>query len=39
MDLTRTLCDMTQRGKITVDDVTQDLIDAEVSGMLLVLYV
>ena len=33
VDLTRTLCDMAQRGKISVDDVTQDLVDAEVSGM------
>lgn len=33
VDLTRTLCEMAQRGKISVDDVTQDLIDTEVSGM------
>ncbi|KAF8449774.1 Decaprenyl diphosphate synthase-like protein [Terfezia claveryi] len=35
VDLTRTLCEMAQRGKISVDDVTQDLIDAEVSGTLM----
>lgn len=33
VDLTRTLCEMAQKGKISADDVTQDLIDAEVSGM------
>jgi len=33
VDLTRTLCEMAQRGKISVGDVTQDLIDAEVSGI------
>ncbi|KAI5809626.1 Decaprenyl diphosphate synthase-like protein [Peziza echinospora] len=35
VDLTRTLCEMAQRGKISVDDVSQDLIDAEVSGTLM----
>jgi len=35
VDLTRTLCEMAQRGKISVHDVTQDLIDAEVSGTLM----
>ncbi|KAF8426329.1 Decaprenyl diphosphate synthase-like protein [Tirmania nivea] len=35
VDLTRTLCDMAQRGKISVDDVTQGLIDKGVSGTLM----
>ncbi|KAF8467711.1 Decaprenyl diphosphate synthase-like protein [Kalaharituber pfeilii] len=35
VDLTRTLCEMAQRGKISVGDVTQDLIDAEISGTLM----
>lgn len=29
VDLTKTLCDMAQRGKICAEDVSQELIDAE----------
>lgn len=34
VDLTKTLCDMAQRGKISSDDVSAELIDAEVMGIL-----
>ena len=34
MDLTKTLCEMTQKGKMTEEDVTIDLIDAELESML-----
>jgi len=33
VDLTKTLCDMAQRGKISSEDVSVELIDAEVTGM------
>lgn len=33
VDLTKTLCEMAQRGKITADDVSVDLVDAEVKGV------
>ena len=32
VDLTKTLCDMAQRGKISSEDVSVDLLDAEVKG-------
>ena len=32
VDLTKTLCDMAQRGKLSSDDVSLDLVDAEVKG-------
>ena len=33
VDLTKTLCDMAQRGKLSSDDVSPELIDAEIKGM------
>jgi dehydrodolichyl diphosphate syntase complex subunit NUS1 len=33
VDLTKTLCDMAQRGKLSSDDVSVELIDAEVKGL------
>lgn len=32
VDLTKTLCDMAQRGKLSSDDVSVELVDAEVKG-------
>ena len=32
VDLTKTLCDMAQRGKLSSEDVSVELIDAEVKG-------
>lgn len=32
VDLTKTLCDMAQRGKLSSEDVSVDLVDAEVKG-------
>jgi dehydrodolichyl diphosphate syntase complex subunit NUS1 len=34
VDLTKTLCDMGQRGKLSSEEVTVGLIDAEVKGLI-----
>lgn len=34
VDLTKTLCEMRQRGKINPEDVSVDLVDTELTGML-----
>jgi undecaprenyl pyrophosphate synthase len=38
VDLTKTLCDMAQRGKLTSDDVSVELVDAEVKGRNLICH-
>lgn len=39
VDLTKTLCEMTQRGKMNQEDISMELIDAELESMFLFPHV